>query len=152
MAQCPVILQLSALLGILHHDDGQLSASLRDVGGAGELDGHGCGHEGEPRQQTPPGLPRGMGRRAEGKGKTNKGKSAIKEEDPNHTEILKVVTKLVLRHEDTLQCQAMRPTFSSTGPGSVLKLMTTKTLEWHQAPQTDNVRGTSVEGPRSLPI
>ena len=47
---------------------------------------------------------------------------------------------LVLRHEDSLQCLAMETdfyVFLSAGPGSILKLMVSKTSQWHQAPQEE---------------
>ena len=82
-----------------------------------------------------------------GKGRKGQGKTqSIKEESTQDSKmLLQTLSKLVLRHEDSLQCLAMETDFYfflSAGPGYILKLLMNKTMEWHQAPQEE----------RSLPL
>ena len=84
------------------------------------------------------------GVKGQGKGKGKKGQAklqSIKDEStPDSKTVLQTLSKLVLRHEDSLQCLATETdffVFLSAGPGSILKLMMAKTTEWHQAPQED---------------
>ena len=84
------------------------------------------------------------GGKGQGKGKGRKGQGKtlnIKEESTQDSKmLLQTLSKLVLRHEDSLQCLAMETdfyVFLSAGPGSILKLLMTKTMEWHQAPQEE---------------
>ena len=84
------------------------------------------------------------GGKGQGKGKGRKGQAKmqnIKDESTQDSKtILQTLSKLVLRHEDSLQCLAMETdfyVFLSAGPGSILKLMMSKTSEWHQAPQEE---------------
>ena len=84
------------------------------------------------------------GGKGQGKGKGRKGQGKtlnIKEESTQDSKmLLQTLSKLVLRHEDSLQCLPMETdfyVFLSAGPGSILKLLMTKTMEWHQAPQEE---------------
>ena len=84
------------------------------------------------------------GVKGQGKGKGKKGQAklqSIKDEStPDSKTVPQTLSKLVLRHEDSLQCLATETdffVFLSAGPGSILKLMMAKTTEWHQAPQED---------------
>ena len=51
-AQCPALLQIAALLAILHHGHGQQRSGLGDVGGPGHLDEDGGGRGGKDQNQT----------------------------------------------------------------------------------------------------
>ena len=84
------------------------------------------------------------GGKGQGKGKGRKGQvknqNTTGEFTPNTNNLLQVLSRLVLRHEDTLQCLATETdffVFLSAGPGSILPCMMTQTTTWHQTPQSE---------------
>ena len=77
-----------------------------------------------------------------GKGKRGQGKILNTKDEPTQDTkmLLQAMTRLVLRHEDTLQCLAMETdffVFLSVGPGSVVPLMMAQTQTWQQTPQAE---------------
>ena len=84
----------------------------------------------------------GVKGQGKGKGKKGQGKTQnIKDEStPDSRTLLNALTRLVLRHEDTLQCLAMETdffVFLSVGPGSVLPSMMAQTQTWQQTPTAE---------------
>ena len=62
------------------------------------------------------------------------------ESTPDTNNLLQALSRLVLRHEDTLQRLATETgfyVFLSAGPGSILPAMMTQTTNWHQTPQNE---------------
>ena len=138
-AQCPILLQLASLLAILHHGHGD-GGSLRDAGSTEPM-GQDGGRRGEECQEAP--IHHVEWREGAGKRKRKgqvKNQNTTGESTPNTNNLLQVLSRLVLRHEDTLQCLATETdffVFLSAGPGSILPCMMTQTTTWHQTPQSE---------------
>ena len=140
--QCPVLLQLASLLAILHHGHGG-QPDLRDVGGPEPV-----GEDGGGRGQADGKAPEifhvewreGPGKRKRKKRAGEDPEHARTESTPDSRTLLNALTRLVLRHEDTLQCLAMETdffVFLSAGPGSVLPSMMAQTQTWQQTPTAE---------------
>ena len=106
-AQCPVILQVAALLAILHHGHGQQRLVDEDGGGRGGKAECQTAAVHHVEWREGPGQ-----REKEEKDWGRPRAQSIKEEStPGSKTLLQVLTKLVLRREYSLQCLAMETEF-----------------------------------------